>query len=163
MGIVFLGLFSETFRCASHCWVLFRPKPHCGAASTFQEVVRRLHGSFQFPTVLALHLYSTGTLPILLNAFSGLRLDRAAPCELPSRGTVCGCAETARPFFGTLGKVWELAWPCRALTVLHLPLQKEVSPSLKASCRNAVSLSSLSLLRSASVVPFGIPLSLMTS
>lgn len=27
------------------------------AASTFQEVIRRLYGSFQFPTVLALHLY----------------------------------------------------------------------------------------------------------
>ena len=74
------------------------------AASTFQEVVRRLHGSFQFPTVLALHLYLSGTLPILLNAFSGLRLDRAAPCGLLSQETVCGCAETARPFSGHLAR-----------------------------------------------------------
>lgn len=75
------------------------------AAFTFQEVIRRLHGSFQFPTLLALHLYLSGTLPILLNAFSGLRLDRAAPCGLSSQDTVCGCAEAARPFSGHLARL----------------------------------------------------------
>lgn len=70
------------------------------AASTFQEVIRRLHGSFQFPTLLALHLYLFGTPSILLDCLQGFRIDRTAPCGLSSQETVCGRAETARPFSG---------------------------------------------------------------
>ena len=70
------------------------------AAFTFQEVIRRLYGSFQFPTVLALHLYLFGTTSILLDCLQGIQIDRAAPCGLLSQETVCGCAETARPFSG---------------------------------------------------------------
>ena len=83
-------------------------------------MIRRLHGSFQFPTVLALHLYVSGTLPILLNAFSGLRLDRAAPCELSSQETVCGCAETARPFSGHLAGYGSELGPAEYSTVQRL-------------------------------------------
>jgi len=112
MGIVLLGLFSETFRRASHCWVSFRLKPHCGAASTFQEVIRRLHGSFQFPTVLALHLYILARRQSYLIAFRAFRLtvQHLVNCSRKKQSAV-----VLKPLahFRDLGKVWERAWPCQ--------------------------------------------------
>lgn len=82
------------------------------AASTFQEVVRRLHGSFQFPTVLALHLYILARCRSYLIAFRafGLTVQRLVDCP---RKIQSAAALKPLAHFRDLGKVWERAWPCQ--------------------------------------------------
>lgn len=99
------------------------------AASTFQEVIRRLHGSFQFPTVSALHLY------VLWHASDPTKClfwAQTGPCDTLwtalARNSLRLCRNRS-PIFGSLGKVWERAWPCLAFSGAMLcPAWKEFSP-----------------------------------